>query len=117
MLIWCTVLVCTSEEYSACRGFAGYHTGAGRGVAFEGDAADGSLGFLLDPLFSLGRAIPMGEHETTLLNLLLELLVGIYLYGVLLAVVECLLVDALLNFVKEAYYIFFDTVARDGLFF
>ena len=58
----------------------------------------------------------MSKYEAALLNLLLELLVGVNSHGVLLAVVERLLVDALLDIVEQLCYIFLDALARDGLF-
>ena len=56
------------EENAAGTGVAGADAGARRGVAVEGEAADGRLGLLLDQLFRLGRAIPVGAQEAALLE-------------------------------------------------
>ena len=75
------------------RGLSGNHTLAWGLVAEERDAADGGLGLCLDLLLRLGRTIPVGEDEATLLDLLLELLVAVYRDRMLLSIVERLLVD------------------------
>ena len=55
------------EDAARARG-AGFDAGAGRGVALVGDAPDGGLGLLLDPLFRLGGAVPVGAHEAALVQ-------------------------------------------------
>ena len=56
------------EEDATGARSAGFDAGAGRGVALVGDAPDGGLGLLLDPLFRLGRAVPVGAHEAALVQ-------------------------------------------------
>ena len=104
-------LVGAGKEYAASRGFASNHAGSRCSVSLEGDASDGGFSLLLDALLSFGCAVPVGEHEAALLDLFFELLVSVYLYSVFLAIVECLLVDALLDFIEQMCYVFLDTVA------
>jgi hypothetical protein len=57
------ILVGAGEEDPAGRRFARHHAGASLGVFEQGDTADGGLGLILDALFGLGGAVPMGVDE------------------------------------------------------
>lgn len=89
------------EDHPLGRRLAGDHTYAGGLVAIERYAADGSLCLLLDLLLCLGGAVPVGEDESTLLDLHLELLVGVHGTGERLTMGESFLVDILLNVLKK----------------
>ena len=68
----------------------------------HGDAADGRLGFLLDPGLGLRRAVPVAEQESALLDLFLELVPSVHLADVFGAEREGAVVDALLDVVQQA---------------
>ena len=57
----------------------------------------------------------MRHDEYALLNLLLELLVGIHIDDVGLTMVVCLLEDIRLNLLQQVLYIFLDALDRTGL--
>ena len=58
----------------------------------------------------------MCHDETTLLYLLLELLVAIHTGDAGIAVVECLLIDILLNVVEQLLHMLLDAIAAQGFF-
>ena len=73
----------------------------------ERNTADSSLGFFLDTLLGLCRAIPMTLQETAFLNLYLKLLPTVALTSMFEAELERFLIDIILSetcsYCKEVY--------------
>src|SRR5262245_23712367 len=108
MIVRGTVLtdssVGTGEVDTTGRRVAGHHALAGLGwfVFVEGDEADGGFGFLFDAGLGGGGAVPVGAEEAALLDLLLEGLVVVDVVGVLAAIGERTVVQALLDLGQQA---------------
>ena len=108
-------LVSSRKEDTTSGGLACHHTLTRCRIAIERDATDGCLRLVLDLLLCLRRAIPMRHDEYSLLDLLLELLVGIHIDDIGLAMVVCLLEDVRLDLLQQVLYILLDARDRTGL--
>ena len=94
------------------RRLAGNHADAFFFGSVQRYAPYSSLGLVLDAFLCLGGSIPMAEQEAAFFDFLLELVVGVDLHDVGVAVSKRLLVNVFLNIFEEVFYMFLYALQR-----
>ena len=58
----------------------------------------------------------MSQNKAAFFNLFLELVIAVHCSDTAVAIIQCFLINIRLDFLKQVFYVFLDTVARAGFF-
>ena len=106
------LLVCSCNQHACFGRLSAHHVHAFCLLEHERHTTDGCLCLFLDLSLCFFCTVPMAEEEAAILDSLLELLVVVTLVDVSITIVNCLLVDVLLDVVEQVFDILLD--AFDG---
>lgn len=99
---------------TACRNHTFARLLVARYERIERNTADSGFGLFLNLLLGFGRSVPMSQNKAAFFNLFLELVIAVHCSDTAVAIIQCFLINIRLDFLKQVFYVFLDTVARAG---